>query len=116
MPRAVRFGRYDGIDVLHVVEVERPAPGPGELLVRVKAAGINPGDASIREGRMHERWPATFSYGEGVVARIRDASRDSVDASSMPSAAATSSWRSSSGSSPAESTRSSTSRRRSTTE
>jgi NADPH:quinone reductase-like Zn-dependent oxidoreductase len=65
MPRAVRFDRYGGIDVLQVGEVERPVPGPGEALVRVKAAGINPGEASIREGRMHERWPATFPSGEG---------------------------------------------------
>lgn len=65
MPRAVRFDRYGGIDVLNVVEVERPVPGAGEVLVRVKAAGINPGEASIREGVMHERWPATFPSGQG---------------------------------------------------
>jgi NADPH:quinone reductase-like Zn-dependent oxidoreductase len=61
----VRFDEYGDIDVLKVVEVERPAPGPGRVLVRVKAAGINPGEASIRKGLMHERWPATFPSGEG---------------------------------------------------
>ena len=50
MPQAVRFDRYGGIDVLDVVEVEPQAPGEGEVLVRVKAAGINPGEASIRKG------------------------------------------------------------------
>jgi NADPH:quinone reductase-like Zn-dependent oxidoreductase len=65
MPRAVRFDHYGGVDVLKVVEVERPVPGPGEALVRVKAAGINPGEAAIREGRMHERFPATFPSGQG---------------------------------------------------
>jgi len=35
------------------------------VLVRVKAAGINPGEASIRKGLLHERWPATFPSGEG---------------------------------------------------
>jgi NADPH:quinone reductase-like Zn-dependent oxidoreductase len=65
MPRAVRFDHYGGVDVLEVVEVERPVPGPGEVLVRVKAAGINPGEASIREGRMHDRFPATFPSGQG---------------------------------------------------
>ena len=65
MPRAVRFDSYGDIDVLNVVEVERPVPGPGEALIAVKAAGINPGEASIRNGLMHERWPATFPSGEG---------------------------------------------------
>jgi NADPH:quinone reductase-like Zn-dependent oxidoreductase len=65
VPRAVRFDRYGDIDVLNVVDVERPMPGPGEALVRVKAAGINPGEASIRKGLMAERWPATFPSGEG---------------------------------------------------
>ena len=65
MPRAVRFDRYGDVDVLNVVEVERPVPGPGEVLVRVKAAGINPGEASIRKGLLHERFPATFPSGEG---------------------------------------------------
>jgi NADPH:quinone reductase-like Zn-dependent oxidoreductase len=65
MPRAVRFDRYGDVDVLNVVDVERPVPGPGEVLVRIKAAGINPGEASIREGLLAERWPATFPSGEG---------------------------------------------------
>jgi NADPH:quinone reductase-like Zn-dependent oxidoreductase len=65
MPRAVRFDEYGGVDVLEVVDVEAPVPGPGQLLVRVKAAGINPGEAKIREGMLHARWPATFPSGEG---------------------------------------------------
>src|SRR5665213_1194832 len=65
MPRAVRFDEYGGVEVLKVVDVERPVPAAGELLVSVKAAAINPGEVSIREGRMHERWPATFPSGQG---------------------------------------------------
>jgi NADPH:quinone reductase-like Zn-dependent oxidoreductase len=65
MPRAVRFDRYGDIDVLNVVDVERPVPDSGQVLVRVKAAGINPGEASIRKGLLHERWPSTFPSGEG---------------------------------------------------
>jgi NADPH:quinone reductase-like Zn-dependent oxidoreductase len=61
----VRFDSYGDIDVLNVVEVERPEPAAGQALVRVKAAGINPGEATIRKGLMHERWPATFPSGEG---------------------------------------------------
>jgi NADPH:quinone reductase-like Zn-dependent oxidoreductase len=65
MPQAVRFDKYGDVDVLDVVDVEAPVPGDGEVVVRVKAAGINPGEASIREGLLQERWPATFPSGEG---------------------------------------------------
>ena len=65
MPRAVRFNEYGDIDVLEVVKVDRPVPGPGEVLVGVKAAGINPGEAMIRKGLVHDLWPATFPSGEG---------------------------------------------------
>src|SRR5438309_10775044 len=65
MSRAVRFDEYGGIDVLKVVEVEPPVPGPGEVLIRVKATGINPGEAKIRSGMLHSRWPATFPSGQG---------------------------------------------------
>ncbi len=63
--RAVRFNEYGGIDVLKVVDVAPPVAGPGRVVVRVKAAGINPGEAGIRQGRFHERWPAHFPEGEG---------------------------------------------------
>ena len=65
MPRAVRFDNYGDVDVLNVVEVDRPVPGPGQVLVGVKAAGINPGEAAIRNGALHAIWPATFPSGEG---------------------------------------------------
>lgn len=75
MPKAVRFSEYGGIDVLRVEEVPLPEPGEGQVLVRVRAAGINPGEAMIRTGALHDRWPATFPSGEGsdlagVVARL----------------------------------------------
>jgi NADPH:quinone reductase-like Zn-dependent oxidoreductase len=65
MPRAVRFDKYGGLEVLQVVEVDRPTPGTGQVLVRVKAAGINPGEASIRKGMFADRWPSTFPSGQG---------------------------------------------------
>ncbi len=74
MPKAVRFQEYGGVEVLNVAEVPMPEPGPGQVLVWVKAAGVNPGEAKIREGLLHSRWPATFPSGQGsdlagVVAR-----------------------------------------------
>ena len=65
MPQAVRFDEYGGIDVLRVTEVDRPVPGPGQVLVRMVAAGINPGEAKIRQGLLAQRWPATFPSGQG---------------------------------------------------
>jgi NADPH:quinone reductase-like Zn-dependent oxidoreductase len=65
MAQAVRFDEYGDVNVLQVVEVPVPEPGDGEVLVRVKAASINPGEAKIREGLMHSRWPATFPSGQG---------------------------------------------------
>ena len=65
MPKAVRFDEYGGVDVLKVIDVPRPVPEPGQVLVQVKATGINPGEAKIREGLMHARFPATFPSGEG---------------------------------------------------
>jgi NADPH:quinone reductase-like Zn-dependent oxidoreductase len=65
MPRAVKFDHYGGLEVLEVVDVPRPTPGPGQVLVRVKAAGINPGEIAIRKGVFAERWPAKFPSGQG---------------------------------------------------
>lgn len=63
--RAVRFDGYGGPDVLYVTDIDRPVPAPGEVLVEVRAAGINPGEAGIRSGALHEQFPATFPSGEG---------------------------------------------------
>ena len=65
MAKAVQFDQYGDIDVLAVREVDKPVPGDGEVLVAVKAAGINPGEAMIRRGAFHDRWPATFPSGQG---------------------------------------------------
>ncbi|MEQ6899431.1 NADP-dependent oxidoreductase [Microbacterium sp. KR10-403] len=63
--RAVRFDEYGSEDVLTVVEVPDPHAGPGQVVVTVRAAGINPGEVGIRTGALSERWPAHFPEGEG---------------------------------------------------
>ncbi len=79
--RAVKFDEYGGINVLKVVEVDDPTAGPGRVVVRVKAAGINPGEAGIREGRFHDRWPAHFPEGEGSdLAGVVEEVGEAVDA------------------------------------
>src|SRR5260370_1192714 len=63
--KAVRYDKFGGIDVLRVDEVERPVPGDGQVLVRVKAAGINPSEAVIRTGAVAGLFPSTFPSGQG---------------------------------------------------
>ncbi len=81
MARAVRFDRYGDRDVLYIADVEVPVPPAGEVLVEVRAAGINPGEAAIRTGALEERFPATFPSGEGsdlagVVSAVGDGVRE----------------------------------------
>jgi NADPH:quinone reductase len=48
--RAVGFSRFGGPEVLEVVEIPDPVPGPGEVRIRVSAAAINPTDIGMRAG------------------------------------------------------------------
>src|SRR5580698_4852603 len=65
MARAVRFDHYGDRDVLYIADVDIPAPAAGEVVVAVRAAGLNPGEAAIRGGALEARFPATFPSGEG---------------------------------------------------
>src|SRR5262245_46667670 len=48
--RAISQRVHGGPEVMEMIETDRPAPGPGEVLVRVRAAGLNPADWKIRAG------------------------------------------------------------------
>ncbi|MFH8801986.1 NADP-dependent oxidoreductase [Streptomyces sp. NPDC017936] len=50
MPKAYVFTRYGGPETEALVDVDRPRPGPGEVLVAVRAAGVNPVDWKQRTG------------------------------------------------------------------
>ncbi|MFP7759966.1 NADP-dependent oxidoreductase [Marisediminicola sp. LYQ134] len=63
--RAVRIAEYGGLERIEVVEVERPAPGPGEVLVEVLAAGINHVEAYLRAGDYRDEFPVDFPVGQG---------------------------------------------------
>jgi NADPH:quinone reductase-like Zn-dependent oxidoreductase len=65
MPRAVKFRTYGGPEVLEVLDVPRPRPAPGEVVVRVVTAALNPGEIGIREGVFADIWPADFPEGQG---------------------------------------------------
>jgi threonine dehydrogenase-like Zn-dependent dehydrogenase len=49
--KSARISQFGSLDVITIAETECPAPGPGQVLVRVKAAGVGPWDALVREGK-----------------------------------------------------------------
>jgi NADPH:quinone reductase-like Zn-dependent oxidoreductase len=63
---AVRFHEYGDVDVLAVEEIETPQPGQGEVLLRVRAAGINPIDWKVLHGRVAGGEPLGAPRGLGV--------------------------------------------------
>ena len=50
--RAAVFDRYGPPEVLRIAELSDPVPGPGEARIRVRAAGVQPFDVAVREGRL----------------------------------------------------------------
>jgi NADPH2:quinone reductase len=66
MPKAVQLSAYGGIEQLNLVDVPKPEPKAGEVVVRVVAAGTNPGEISIREGLLKDIFPMDFPFGQGA--------------------------------------------------
>ena len=50
LQKAWFYNEYGSIDVLQFGEIPVPKPGPGQLLVKVQAAALNPSDVRRREG------------------------------------------------------------------
>jgi NADPH2:quinone reductase len=71
--RAVRFERTGGPDVLELVELDRPAPGPGEVLIRNEAIGINFIETYQRSGLYPLPLPSGLGEeGSGIVEAVGD--------------------------------------------
>jgi NADPH:quinone reductase-like Zn-dependent oxidoreductase len=66
MPKKVQLNAYGGIEQLQIVDAPKPVAHAGEVIVRVVAAGTNPGEISIREGRLHAMFPRDFPFGQGT--------------------------------------------------
>lgn len=58
--KAVRIHSYGGPEALVYEDIPKPVAGPGEVLVKVHAAGVNPVDWKIREGYLRQYLPHAF--------------------------------------------------------
>lgn len=58
--KAITIEEFGQSDRMKLVEIEKPQPAVGEILLRVKAAGVNPVDWKIREGLLRDRLPHEF--------------------------------------------------------
>jgi len=71
--KAVRIHEHGGLDVLRIETLPDPEPGPGELLLEMKAVGLNHLDTWVRRGVPGHRFPLPItpgSDGAGVVAAL----------------------------------------------
>ncbi len=81
MPKAYVFTEYGGPQAQTFLDLPKPVPGPGQLLVAVHAAGVNPADWKIRAGYLREflplAMPAVFGFEiAGVVEDVGDGVED----------------------------------------
>ncbi len=77
MVKAVRFSRFGGPEVLEIVDLPDPHPGPGQVRIVVRAAGVSVSDAKKRQGLMDPELPQTMGYeAAGVVDELGDGVAD----------------------------------------
>jgi NADPH:quinone reductase-like Zn-dependent oxidoreductase len=69
---AIRVHHFGGLDSLVLEDVPLPAPGEGEVLLRVKAAGVGPWDAWIRSGRSVLPQPLPLTLGSDVAGLVEE--------------------------------------------
>jgi len=63
--KAVTFTEYGEPDVLHVADADAPRPGPGQIRIAVRAAGVNPIDWKARSGMIRDVMPLQFPVIDG---------------------------------------------------
>ncbi len=75
--KAVRFTRFGGPEVLEIVDLPDPHPGPGEVRIAVRAAGVNASDWKKRQGLMDPDLPQTLGHeAAGVVDELGEGVTD----------------------------------------
>lgn len=64
--KAVQFSAYGGPEVVHMVEIDEPHAGRGQVRIAVRAAGVNPSDWKRRDGQYRDFEEVMFPSGFGV--------------------------------------------------
>jgi NADPH:quinone reductase-like Zn-dependent oxidoreductase len=79
--KAVTFTEYGDPEVLRVADVEEPHPGPGQVRVAVRAAGVNPIDWKVRSGALRDVMPVSFPVIDGREAAgvVDEVGREATD-------------------------------------
>lgn len=72
MMKAVVLHRYGGPEALSYEDVPRPTPGAGEVLLKVEAAGVNPGETKIRQGDFAEYHTLPFILGYDLAGAVAE--------------------------------------------
>src|SRR5579872_3845694 len=62
--KAIRVHEFGGAAVLKLEDVADPKPGPGEVLVRIRAAGVNPVDVYLHTGTYARKPPLPYTPGQ----------------------------------------------------
>lgn len=63
--KAIRYDRYGGPEVLEYADCDKPVAGPGQVLIRIHAASVNPIDWKLRSGEMKAMIPLELPTGAG---------------------------------------------------
>ncbi|MET8540377.1 NADP-dependent oxidoreductase [Kitasatospora sp. NPDC004799] len=66
MTKAISFSEFGGADVLRPTDIDLPAPGPGQVRVAVRAAGVNPVDRRLRTGELAGIFGLVLPFVPGV--------------------------------------------------
>src|SRR5687768_15746723 len=68
--KAIRVHEFGGPQVLQLEDVPEPKAGPGQVVVRVKAVGVNPVDTSIRTGAYSKIVPLPYTPGSDAAGQV----------------------------------------------
>lgn len=73
--KAIQYSQYGGPDVLDLVDLPDPVPGPDEALISVRCASVIPGDWKVRAGHLQEMFPLNLPTipgrdGAGIVTAV----------------------------------------------